>query len=422
MVSAADRMAAGPLDDLNLTDPTFFSGGDPHALWADLRRRDPVHCTKSRLGRDFWSITKHADVQHVFMHHELFSSRLTGATIPPSMEATDPAKSEHARLQQSGAMLVTSDPPRHGQVRRAIEKPFFPRSVNERANQVRALAGRLLDAALDKGECDFVKDVAGPLPLTVIFEMMNIPQADRADLFRCANMHATPDDPDFSIGTPMETRAMGLGTMTRYCREAALERRGCPSTDVLTMLGDTQIEGEFLTDDEIGFNGQLFIVGGQETTRNSLSRGIWEIARHPGLLERLRSDPSLLKTAPEEILRWASPISHNMRTATQDTEIGGKLIRQGEWVVLWIPSANRDETVFADPFRFDLGRKPNPHVAFGYGPHFCLGAFLARLELRVMLELFVEKVASVELLGEPQKVQSIIFSGFKTMPVRLKRR
>jgi cholest-4-en-3-one 26-monooxygenase len=220
----------------------------------------------------------------------------------------------------------------------------------------------------------------------------------------------------------MKTRAMGLGAMTQYCREAALERRGCPSTDLLTMLGDTQIEGEFLSDDEIGFNGQLFIVGGQETTRNSLSRGIWEIGRHPGMLERLRSDPSLFKTGPEEILRWASPISHNMRTATQDTEVGGKLIRKGEWVVLWIPSANRDETVFKEPFRFDLGRTPNPHVAFGYGPHFCLGAYLARLELRVMLELFAEKVESVDLLGEPQKVQSIIFSGFKTMPVRLKRR
>ena len=266
---------------------------------------------------------------------------------------------------------------------------------------------------------DFVRDLAARLPIAIIFAMMDVPESDWPTLFRYANMHTAPEDPEYSIGTVMETREHAVRGMLDYCRELALKRRGGSGVDLLSMLAHIEVDGQGLTDDELGANGLMFVIAGQETTRNSLSAGMRELIGQPSDLERLRGNPKLLRTAPDEFVRWGSPVAHLLRTATADLEIADKRIKAEDWVVCWMASANRDESVFDQPFLFDVGRSPNPHVSFGYGPHFCLGAFLARLEIRVFMELLLERVARVELNGDPQPVSAIQFCGLKSLPIRV---
>ena len=406
-------------DDLHLTDPQFFAHGDPHAIWSRLRQSDPVHWTESRLGRNFWSITRHGDIQKVLGDNVRFSSTLSGPSLPTRPELVDVAKSEHARLQQSGAMLNSMGPPHHEAMRRSMSGRFKPREVKALEGKVRAVSQGIIADARGKPAVDFVNDIAARLPIAIIFMMMDIPESDWAMLFRFANMHTAPEDPEFSIGTPLETRQQAIAGLVGYCRDLALARRKNPGDDLLSMLGAIEVDGRSLNDDELGANGHMFVIAGQETTRNSLSAGVHQLILHPDELQRLRDNPALLRSAPDECIRWANPVSHLLRTATEDVELGGARIGEGDWVVSWIASGNRDEAVFAEPFRFDVGRSPNPHIAFGFGPHFCLGAFLARLEIQVMLECLIHELADIALAGEPQLVSSIQFCGFKSMPVEL---
>lgn len=405
-------------DDLKLTDPQFFAHGDPHALWARLRSTDPVHWTESRLGRDFWSVTRHADIKQVLGDNVRFSSTLSGPSLPTRPELVDTAKSEHARLQQTGAMLNSMGPPHHDAMRRSMSGRFMPKEVKALESEIRGMSKRIIADARRKPNLDFVRDIAARLPIAVIFKMMDIPETDWAMLYRFANMHTAPEDPEFSIGTPLETRQHAISGLVGYCRRLALARRKNPGHDLLSMLGAIEFDGRLLNDDELGANGHMFVIAGQETTRNSLSAGFHQLITNPGQMQRLRDNPQLLRTAPDECIRWANPVSHLLRTATEDVQVGGKTIKNGDWVVSWIASGNRDEAVFTDPFRFDIGRSPNPHIGFGFGPHFCLGAFLARLEIQIMLECLLEEVADFTLTGEPQLVSAIQFCGFKSMPVR----
>lgn len=405
-------------DDLKLTDPHFFATGDPHALWTRLRAADPVHWTESRLGRNFWSITRHADIQTVLGDNIRFSSTLSGPSLPTRPELVDVAKSEHARLQQTGAMLNSMGPPHHEPMRRSMMGRFKPKEVKALAGEVKGVSQRIIAEAREKPVLDFVHDIAARLPIAIIFTMMDIPETDWAMLFRFANMHTAPEDPEFSIGSPLETRQHAIAGLVGYCRDLALARRKKPGDDLLSMLGAIEVDGRLLNDDELGANGHMFVVAGQETTRNSLSAGMHQLIVNPAEMQRLRLHPELLRSAPDECIRWANPVSHLLRTATEDVNIGDAVIRKGDWVVSWIASGNRDEAVFADPFRFDVGRSPNPHIGFGFGPHFCMGAFLARLEIQIMLACLLEEVAEFSLEGEPQLVSAIQFCGFKSMPVR----
>jgi cytochrome P450 len=285
--------------------------------------------------------------------------------------------------------------------------------------QVRIVANKILDAISERRECDFVHDIAARLPISTIFTLMAIPEADWPTLFQYANMHTAPEDPEFSIGTPLQTRQRGALGLITYARDVALKRRANPSDDLISLIATVKVEDQRLSEDELGFLGHMFIIAGQETTRNSLSAGFLELLRNPTEMERLRADPGLLRTAPDEFIRWASPVAHLMRTATADTELRDKTIKQGDWVVAWLASANRDEIAFKDPFKFDVGRTPNPHVSFGFGPHFCLGAFLARLQIRVMLQVLLERFHSFELMGDPEYVASIQFTGLKHLRVGL---
>lgn len=409
-------------EDLTLMDGALFANGYPYELWKKLRDHDPLHWTEGKFGRGYWSVTRHADVQMVLGDPKLFSSQRWGVSLPTSPEMVDPSKSEHARLQQAGAMLPTLDPPRHGKARQEFVRRFAPKTINAMEDRIRAVATEILDGVEDKATIDFVLDVAARLPSSMIFLIMDVPPEDWATLFHYTNMHTCPEEPEFSIGTALETRQKGVQGSINYCKQLAIKRRENPGEDLISQIAMMEIDGERLSEDELGFLGHMFIVGGQETTRNSLAAGLLELVRNPDQLEQLRNDRSLLKTAPDEFIRWATPVAHLMRTATQDIELHGKTIKEGDWVVAWMGSANRDERAFENPDKFDIARAPNPHVSFGYGPHFCLGAALGRLQIRVMMGMILDRFDQMEVRGEPEYVASIQFCGMKHLPFAMSHR
>jgi cytochrome P450 len=408
-------------DALNLTDPTFFATGDPDAIWRRLRREDPVSWTQGRLSRGFWSVTKFADIKHVYSETRTFSSGIAGPALPPAADFEDPEKSAATRLHRSGAQLPDLDGAPHAELRRAFAGMFGQAQIEALEDKVRTLSNQIIDDLEGRDTFDFALDVAARLPITVICDLMGVPREDWDQLYRWANMHASPEDPEFSIGTAIETSETGTRSIFGYCMTKALERRTNPGTDILSMVGTARFQGRLLTDEEAGFNGFMFFAAGHETTRNALAAGMAELIRNPAEFQRLREavarDPAALRLAAEECVRWATPLTHQLRVATRDVELGGKAIREGDWVVLWNPSANRDEDAFAEPYRFDSLRQPNVHLGFGHGAHFCLGTHLARLELRIMLRCLLDRMPALGLLAEPERAASNLFAGIKHMHV-----
>jgi cytochrome P450 len=400
--------------DRALTDLQFFVDHDPHPLWQQLRREDPVHWTQG-LVRPFWSVTRYDDIVAVFSEPNLFSSE-GGLIVPssPEMEALTP------EMMGAGEMMIMTDPPMHGAMRRAFNRLFLPRPVGRYGSPGAALVGEILEGVLADGECDFVVDVAAKLPMAFICEIMGIPREDWSDMFKWGNMSIGQEDPEYQVesGSALETRQEGVVGIGSYVTKLAQQRRGGDGEDLLSVLGNAKIGERYLKDSELFHNGWLYVLGGLETTRNAISGGLLALIQHPAERERLVSNPALMPTAIEEILRWTSPVRHIARTATRDTEVGGQKIRAGEWLALWIPSANRDEAIFEDPYRFDAGRNPNEHIAFGKGEHFCAGAHLARLELRLMLKALLTQLEHVELAGKVERLKSNVIAGIKHMPVR----
>jgi cytochrome P450 len=403
--------------DRALTDPGFFGDHDPHPIWQQLRREDPVHWTVG-LVRPFWSVTRYNDIVAVFSEPDLFTST-RGVIVPssPQMEQLTP------EMMGAGQIMIMTDPPLHGSMRRAFNRLFLPRPVGRYESPGEALVGEILAGVLADGECDFVVDVAARLPMAFICEIMGIPRRDWADLFKWGNMSVGQEDPEYQVesGSPLETQQLGTAGIGSYTTKLALERRGGDSEDLLSVLGNAKIGDRYLTEGELFHNGWLYTLGGLETTRNAISGGLLALIQHPDQRERLAHNAELMPTAIEEILRWTSPITHIARTATRDTELGGKKIRAGERLALWIPSANREEAIFDDPYRFDIERTPNEHVAFGKGEHFCAGAHLARLELRLMLKALLMRIEHVELAGKLERLKSNVIAGIKHMPIRFKR-
>jgi len=407
-------------DDLSLTNPAFFAHGDPHELWRRLRAQDPVHWTQTNYGRGYWSVTKLADVRAVYTDPVLFSAQKSGATLPLSAEFADPARSPSIRLAMEGAMLASNDPPRHNKMRQVLHHRFLPRAVAQLDGFVTNLVSGLVGELIERSECDFVNDIAAKLPSAVIFEIMQIPREDWPMMFDMANMGSAPADQDYGAVDALEARSHAVRTVVAYIQDLARKRRDSGENDLISILARAEIDGVKFTENEIGFNGFMFIAAGQETTRNTLAGGMLELIRRPSEMQRLRANRGLLDTLPDEFVRWVSPVTHVLRTATADTELGGKQIRAGEWVVLWNGSANRDEEGIAGAGEFDIGRGPTPHVGFGAGDHFCLGAVVARLQLRHIMRAFLDRVEEIELTGPVQRVSSHQFPGYKSMPVRVK--
>jgi cytochrome P450 len=400
-----------------LTDPAFFVTNDPHPLWRQLRHEDPVHWTHG-LVRPFWSVTSYNDMVTVFGEPNLFTST-RGLIVPssPEMEQLTP------EMMGSGQMMIMTDPPLHVAMRRAFNRLFLPRPVGRFESPGSLLVNEILTEALERQCCDFVVDVAARLPMAFICEIMGIPRADWPLMFKWGNMALGNEDPEYQTDSrsPLDTRQQGTINLGSYCAKLASERRGGDGDDLLSVLGNAEVNGRKLTQTELMHNGFLYIVGGLETTRNAISGGLLAFIDHPAEWARLVADRALLPAAIEEILRWTSPITHIARIALEDAIIGNRKIRAGDQVALWLPSANRDEEIFGEPYRFDIARTPNEHIAFGKGEHFCAGAHLARLELRLMYEAILAQLQSFELAGPVERLQSNLVAGIKHMPVYLTR-
>jgi cytochrome P450 len=402
--------------DFDLTDPECFARHDPHPVFQRMRAEDPIHWTSGgRIERGFWSITRYEDALAVYRDPVTFSSQRYSVGLPSNPEAEAMLSPE---MRGCGQMLIGTDPPRHNAMRKRFNGAFLPRAVAQVESSSRQIVAGIVDAVAARGECDFVVDVAARLPMAIICEMMAIPRADWDSMFKWANMVIGGEDPEYQVGgSAVQTSMMGGMQLFNYCLELAKKRRGNPGRDLLSVIGNTRLEGELLNDMEIGHNAVMFVLGGLETTRNAISGGMLELMRNPDQCKRLAQNPALMPTAIEEILRWTSPITHIMRTATRDFEWRGRQIHDDDWIVIWNPSADRDEDVFPDPYRFDITRNPNYHLAFGQGEHFCIGSHLARLELRLMLEEVMRRMPDLRLAGEVERLTSIQVAGIKHMPV-----
>ncbi|MGI8424540.1 MAG: cytochrome P450 [Chloroflexota bacterium] len=373
--------------------------------------------------KGWWDITRYEDVLYVSRNPETFGSE-RGITM---YEPIDPAMETQAAAG-NGKMLITMDPPRHVRLRRLVNKGFTPRAVNAMEPHIRQITNQLLDDIARKGRCDFVLDVASQLPLAVICGMMGVEKKDWPLMFELTNKVLGSGDPEYQTdvpeeqrGTPDAARITGnAGTMQMFGFFAQMlqERKSERREDLISLLVDSEIDGEQLTDEDILWFCFLLILAGNETTRNGISGGLLALCEHPAEKARLLEDGSLMATAVEEILRWTSPVTHMARIATRDGEIRGRRIAEGERVVMWYPSVNRDEAIFAEPERFDITRSPNDHLAFGIGEHFCLGAGFARLELKVMYEELFRRFPDVELDGPAERLRSTFIGGIKHLPVR----
>jgi cholest-4-en-3-one 26-monooxygenase len=314
-------------------------------------------------------------------------------------------------------MMLNMDPPQHTRQRSFVNRGFTPRMIGRLEEHITQICHTLIDEVARRGEADFVTDVAAPLPLQVICELVGAPPQDRGRIFELSNALVGFDDPEYRPDQGVGMRA--AAELYAYGGELAERRREQPGDDIVTRLLQPDEAGEVLTPDEFDLFFLLLTVAGNETTRNAASGGMLAFLEHPRQWQRLRADPGLIPAAAEEIVRWVSPVNLFRRTATRATELGGQQIAEGDKVVFFYSSANRDEEVFAAPREFDIGREPNPHVGFGGGgPHFCLGRHLAALELRVLLRALAERMPGIALDGEVSRLRSNFINGIKHMPVR----
>lgn len=394
------------LDDVDIVNPDTYVPSVPHAAFKLLRERAPVFWHKDPQGPGFWAVTRYQDVMMVSRDPKTFSSARRTALFrePPPEELTN--------MQM---LMLNMDPPRHTKLRALVNKGFTPRMVAGLEPHIREITRQLIDTVAARGRCDFVTDIAAELPLQVIAEMMGVPLADRHRLFDWSNRLIGFDDPEYCTSEE-EARNVSM-QVYMYANELALARKDKPGDDLISVLMKAEVDGEKLTEMEFDLFFLLLMVAGNETTRNLISGGMLALIEHPEQRARLLREPALIPTAVDELLRWVSPVMHFRRTAMRDTEIRGEKIRAGDKVVIYYISANRDEEVFAHPDRFDVGRTPNDHLAFGIGEHFCLGSNLARLEIRVMFEELLRRLPDMELAGPVARLRSNFINGIKHMPV-----
>jgi cholest-4-en-3-one 26-monooxygenase len=309
------------------------------------------------------------------------------------------------------------DPPEHTRYRKLVNKGFTPRMINALEPHIRDLAVTIVERAIDQPACDFVVDVAAELPLQAIAELIGVPFDERHKIFDWSNRMVGSDDPEYSVG--IEEANNARFEMFMYAAQLAEERRREPRDDIMTSLLHAEVDGDNLSDMEFNLFFMLLSVAGNETTRNAISHGMSAFLSHPDEWAKLVEDPEgRIASATEEVLRWASPVMYFRRNVMTDTELHGRQLKAGDKVSIWYASANRDEDVFDDPFRFDIERSPNDHLAFGGGgPHFCLGTSLARMEIRVLFEELAKRVPEVKAAGDPQPLRSNFIGGIKHLPV-----
>ncbi len=396
--------ATAPAIDLTANDA--FNGDHPWDQYAWLRANDPVHWHSEADGPGFWAITKYADIRTVSRQPRLFSSAARGVML---------AESDEEGLVAARQMMLMMDPPQHDRFKLLVSRGFTPKAAQALRPRIEELAREIVDDVYDRGECDLVADVAGRLPSGLIAELMGIPRADGERLYELTELMHTTDD---AVATPEERQAAAF-EMLAYAADVAARKRVEPGDDIATTLVQADVDGDRLTDGELQWFFLLLVNAGGDTTRNLLAAGLQLLFEHPDERARLQGDlDGLLSPAIEEMLRYSSPVVHFRRTAMDDTVIRGQPIKAGDKVMMFYGSGNRDEEVFADPDRFDVGRDPDPHMAFGGGgPHLCLGLHLARVEIDTMLRQLLTRLPDLRPAGEPTPLASNFISGTKSMPV-----
>jgi cholest-4-en-3-one 26-monooxygenase len=398
------------IDPMDLVDPERFArNGYPHAAWTCLRAEAPVAYFEPPGYQPFWAISTHADIVEIASQPVVFSNAY-GLILGPIGAPVQPTE-----------MIVTLDPPRHGPLRRVAMPRFTPRAIRSRHEEIERIAVEILDEVAADGadEFDFVARIAAPLPIAVISWIFGVPRSDWQLLFQWTNEVIGKDDPEFR--RPGETAGQTIkrarGEMHAYLGNLIEERRRDPGDDIVSHLLSATIDGEPLTELQLLMYCELIVEAGNETTRNAISGGLLAFSEHRAEWEKLRDQPELLPDAVEEMLRWVSPIIHFTRTATEDAEVRGVKIREGDHVALFFASANRDEEVFDDPFAFRIDRRPNPHLAFGSGQHFCMGAHLARLEMETVFRHLLTRLEWFEVTGPAERLNSAVNGGIKHLPL-----
>jgi cytochrome P450 family 142 subfamily A polypeptide 1 len=394
-VSTTTTLTERPVVDL--MDGRFYAA-DPHTAWAWMRANEPVY---HDAGNDLWGVTRYADVRAASLDPGTFSN---ANGIRPKFYAMP--------------MMIETDPPVHTRRRKLVSAGFTPRRVAQLGEHVRAVCDELIDAVCEKGACDFVRDIAAQLPLIMIGDLLGVAPDDRPHMLRWS------DEMLRSQGDPSEeSYEAASNAFVEYCDYMkpviADRQRSGRTDDLIGVLSNAEIDGDRLSEDDLIFETLLILIGGDETTRHVLSGGMLALQENPDQLRQLRAERSLLPRAIEEMLRWVTPIQDMARTLSRDAVLGGVTLHEGDQVLLLYPSANRDDEVFADPFRFDIRRDPNPHLAFGQGAHFCLGNQLARLELTVMFERLLDRLPDLRLAhpGPFPKRPSNFVCGLESLPV-----
>ncbi len=395
------------LEILDVSNPETFENGFPHDFFRRLRRDAPVcwHEGDVHGGPGYWIVSRHRDIRYVSKNPQLFASG-RGNLI----EQRPDAEIDSIRS------MITMDPPAHPRYRKLVSSGFTPATTARLEKKTRERVRAIIDSVAHKGECDFVTDIAAELPLQVIADLLGVPQDERHQLFEWSNKLLGSEDPEYGNDISV---AMAAGIeMMQYAYKLGQHKIANPAADLATSMMTGEVDGEKIEMLEYGSFFLLLAIAGNETTRNLISHGLLLLLEHPDQAERLRAEPELLPSAIEEMLRFRAPVMYFRRTATQDVEVGGVPIKEGDKVTLWYPSANRDEDVFEDPDRFDIGRHPNEHLAFGHGQHFCLGAHLARMEIRVMFEELLRRLPDLERCGDVRMLRSHFIDGIKSIPVR----
>ncbi|HEY7660552.1 MAG TPA: cytochrome P450 [Actinomycetota bacterium] len=408
------------LDEIDLSSHDAFV--DELPLWAfkELRERDPVHWQpEPSPNRGFWAVTRFRDIEEILRDTKTFSSA-HGVTTEEQTE-------EEVEARRS---MIDMDPPEHSRLRRLVSKLFTRSAVAEYEGFVREQARLVLDRGLPQGEFDFVEEISRELPIRVLARIMGVPDADLPMCVELGDAMIAQADPEYSRAVIdkedtseyrlLPFRSPAAVELMDYGHRLAEERRAEPRDDLITKLVQSEVEGERLTKAQFDNFFCLLIVAGNETTRHAITHGMRALVDHPDQWQRLRDDPELMRPAAEEMLRYGSPTMHFRRTAMRDLELRDAQVREGDKVVVWFVSGNYDEEIFEGPERFDVGRDPNPHMAFGSGgPHVCIGAHLARLEVRVMFEELIPRVADLEITGPVERLRSNFINGIKHMPVRV---
>ncbi len=396
----------------DFTDPDLIKEGMPVAQFAQLRKTAPVWWNEQPLGSTvfddggYWVISKHRDIRDISRDGDLWSTNAQGVVM---RFADDMTKDQ---VEITKALLINHDAPEHTRLRKLVSRLFTPRAVAKLEEKLADAARDIVAAAAAKGTGDFVDDIAMQLPLLAIADLLGVPEADRQKLFHWTNSIMNTDDPEFNDVDPIEANAELMG----YAYSMAEDRRKCPADDIVTRLVEADIDGESLSEVEFAFFVILLAVAGNETTRNAMTHGMNAFFENPEQWELFKRERP--ETAADEIVRWATPVHCFQRTATRDVELGGVTIREGQRAGLFYSSANYDEDVFDNPFQFNILRDPNPHLGFGgNGAHFCIGANLARMEIKLIFNEIANQIPDISKLGEPERLRSGWLNGVKHLPV-----